>query len=149
MTDLPTLQLMRLPHGAGIPCPRYMTDGAAGMDIHAAFSTPIYAGKTAVVSTGFAVAVPDGWELQIRSRSGLAANDSVHVLNSPATIDSDYRGELKVILHNSGDKAFYVERLDRIAQIIPKRADHLPLALVETLPPTDRGDRGLGSTGIK
>lgn len=144
----PILKLKRLSHGEGLPLPKYATDGSAAMDICAANDAIIPEYDTRIVSTGFAVEVPDGWELQIRSRSGLAANHGVSVLNSPGTIDSDYRGEIKVILHNAAYDDFIVNRGDRIAQIILKPAPKFIVSEVDELSSTMRGDGGLGSTGI-
>lgn len=142
-----TLKLKRLEHGVGLPVPAYATKGAACMDIHAAVSKTI-AGRCAdAVATGFAVEVPEGYELQVRSRSGLAANHGVHVLNSPGTIDSDYRGEIFVILHNTTSKPFNLMRGERVAQITLKPVEQVYVVEVEELTETKRGNGGLGSTG--
>lgn len=142
-----TLKLKRLDHGTGLPIPAYATRGSACMDIHAAVSNVIAQRCTYAVPTGFSVEVPEGYELQVRSRSGLAANYGVHVLNSPGTIDSDYRGEIYVILHNTGSKPYAVSRGDRIAQIVLKPVEQAFVVEVDGLSETDRGDGGLGSTG--
>lgn len=144
----PVVKFKRLPHGEGLPLPEYATDGSAAMDIRAANGAVIPEYDARIVSTGFAVEVPDGWELQIRPRSGLAARDGITVLNSPGTIDSDYRGEIKVILHNAAYNDFIVSRGDRIAQIILKPAPKFIIQEVDELSSTARGDGGLGSTGI-
>lgn len=146
--EVPVLKLKRLPHGEGLPLPEYGTDGSAAMDICAANGAVIPEYDARIVSTGFAVEVPDGWELQIRPRSGLAARDGVTVLNSPGTIDSDYRGEIKVILHNAVDGDYAVNRGDRIAQVILKPAPKFIIQEADELSSTVRGDGGLGSTGV-
>lgn len=141
------LRFKQLPHGADLPLPTYATEGAAGLDICSAVSMTLAPGATRTISTGFAIAVPDGWEVQARTRSGMAARQSVHVLNSPGTIDSDYRGEIKVILHNAGFSRYVIQRGDRIAQLVPKQAPRLSVMLVADLDETERGDGGFGSTG--
>lgn len=142
-----TLKLKRLEHGVGIDAPSYVTEGAACMDICAAVSKVIPARSAYPVPTGFAVEVPEGYEMQVRSRSGLAAKQGVHVLNAPGTIDSDYRGEIFVILHNTSKKDFDVSRGERIAQIILKPVERFDVAEVDELSDTARGEGGLGSTG--
>lgn len=142
------LKFKRLPHGVGLPLPAYQTDGAAGMDICAATTCVIAKGTHRMVSTGFAVAVPEGWELQCRPRSGLAAKKMVTVGNAPGTIDSDYRGEIHVILFNHGPDFFVINRGDRIAQLVPKQAPRLAVMEVDELDETVRGSGGFGSTGI-
>lgn len=144
-----TLKFARMDDAQHVVLPAYQTDGAAGMDIAALEPYRLGAGEIAVLRTGLRVAVPDGWELQIRSRSGLAAKRAVHVLNSPATIDSDYRGELKIILHNASRWAYPIAGGERIAQLVLKRAPRLPIELVDEsdLDETARGQGGLGSTG--
>lgn len=142
-----TLKLKRLEHGVGLPVPAYATKGAACMDIHAAVSKVVPARCADAVATGFAVEVPEGYELQVRSRSGLAVNHGVHVLNSPGTIDSDYRGEIFVILHNTTSKPFNIMRGERIAQITLKPVEQVYVVEVEELTETKRGKGGLGSTG--
>lgn len=144
----PTIKFKRLPNGEGLPLPKYATDGSAAMDICAAMDCIIDEYETRIIPTGFAVEVPDGWELQVRPRSGLAANNSVTVLNSPGTIDSDYRGEVKVIVSNLGCDSFDVCRGDRVAQIILKPAPKFDVVEVDDISTTRRGGGGLGSTGI-
>ena len=131
--------------------PRYMTDGSSGMDLYAAVQDPlkIEPGKTAIVPTGIMVAVPQGFELQVRPRSGLAAKNGIGVLNSPGTIDSDYRGEIKVILINLGEETFEIKRKDRIAQIILCPVVQAVPVEYEQLPYTERSDGGFGHTGLK
>jgi dUTP pyrophosphatase len=142
------IQLMRLPHGDGLPLPAYATPGAAGMDVIAAEDTTLAPGARAAVATGFALAIPAGYEVQVRPRSGLALKHGVTCLNTPGTIDSDYRGEVKVILANLGADAFAVRRGDRIAQLVPAAVLHVALDEVDALDDTARGLGGFGSTGV-
>lgn len=141
------IALKRLGHGAGLPPPSYATEGAAGMDIVAAEDVTIAPGARHAVATGFAMAIPVGYEVQVRPRSGLALRHGITCLNTPGTIDSDYRGEVKVILANLGSEPFVVTRGDRIAQLVPAPVQHADLALVDDLDATARGDGGFGSTG--
>jgi dUTP pyrophosphatase len=142
-----TIALQRLPHGADLPVPAYATEGAAGMDVVAAEDVTIAPGGRHAVATGFAMAIPAGYEVQVRPRSGLALKHGVTCLNTPGTIDSDYRGEVKVILANLGDAPFPIARGDRIAQLVPAPVQRAELALVDTLDETARGAGGFGSTG--
>lgn len=146
-----TLQVLRLPHGGDLPLPKYQTTHAAGMDLMAAVPADapvvIAAGARALVPTGIAIALPDACEAQVRPRSGLAAKNGVTVLNSPGTIDSDYRGELQVILINHGSEPFRVERGMRIAQLVVAPVIRAEIVCVAGLGATDRGDGGFGSTG--
>jgi dUTP pyrophosphatase len=142
------IRVKRLDHGAGLPMPAYATSGAAGMDICAAESLNLRAGKRHAVATGFAFAIPDGYEVQVRPRSGLALKHGITCLNTPGTIDSDYRGEVKVILANLGDEDFVINIGDRIAQIVVAPVTHGILCEVEALDDTDRGTGGFGSTGV-
>jgi dUTP pyrophosphatase len=142
-----TIQLKRLPHGAGLPLPAYATIGAAGMDVVAAEDLVLAAGARAAVATGFAIAIPPGYEAQVRPRSGLALKHGVTCLNTPGTIDSDYRGEVKVILANLGAEPFVVARGDRIAQLVPAPVLRAILDEVDSLEDTVRGAGGFGSTG--
>lgn len=142
------IKFKRLKDGEGLPLPTYQTAGAAGMDICSAVTCFIPAGDKRVISTGFAVAIPEGWELQVRPRSGLAAKQMVTVGNSPGTIDSDYRGEICVILFNHGKTLFNVKRGDRIAQLVPKQTPRLEVVEVDELDDTERGSGGFGSTGL-
>jgi dUTP pyrophosphatase len=141
------IELKRLPHGDGLPLPAYASDGAAGMDVVAAEALTLAPGARAAVATGFAIAIPHGHEVQVRPRSGLALKHGVTCLNTPGTIDSDYRGEVKVILANLGDEPFEIARGDRIAQLVPAAVLCASLAEVETLDDTVRGAGGFGSTG--
>ncbi len=149
MTEQPsiTIELQRLPNGGGLPLPSYASAGAAGMDVVAAESLTLRAGARAAVATGFAIAIPDGWEVQVRPRSGLALHHGISCLNSPGTIDSDYRGEVKIILANLGQEDFAVKRGERIAQLVPQRVTRAHLVEVASLSATERGAGGFGSTG--
>ena len=141
------IELKRLPHGEGLPLPAYATEGAAGMDVVAAEALTLAPGDRAAVATGFAIAIPAGHEVQIRPRSGLALKHGVTCLNTPGTIDSDYRGEVKVILANLGQAPFEIARGDRIAHLVPAVVLRATLAEVDTLDDTTRGAGGFGSTG--
>ncbi|KQO07224.1 dUTP diphosphatase [Sphingomonas sp. Leaf242] len=141
------IELKRLPHGEGLPLPAYATDGAAGMDVVAAEALTLAPGDRAAVATGFAIAIPPGHEVQVRPRSGLALKHGVTCLNTPGTIDSDYRGEVKVILANLGGEPFAIARGDRIAQLVPAVVLRATLTEVATLDDTTRGAGGFGSTG--
>ena len=139
----------RLPHNLDLPLPHYATEHAAGMDLPAAVDTPveIAPGERAIIPTGLAIAVPEGYEVQVRPRSGLAARNGILLPNSPGTIDADYRGEVKVILLNTGTESFVVQRGMRIAQMIVAPVTLAVLEEVASLPETSRGDGGFGSTG--
>lgn len=141
------IKFKRLPHGEGLPLPRYASDGAAAMDICSAIEYELAPGEFKPIPTGFAVAVPDGYELQCRPRSGMAAGQGITITNSPGTIDSDYRGEIKVVLQNTWDLPFHFYRGDRIAQLVLAPVTQgFPLE-VEELDDTARGAGGFGSTG--
>ena len=142
------IRVKRLDHGAGLPMPAYATSGAAGMDICAAESLTLRAGKRHAVATGFAFAIPDGYEVQVRPRSGLALKHGITCLNTPGTIDSDYRGEVKVILANLGDEDFVINTGDRIAQIVLAPVTQGVMVEVDALDDTERGTGGFGSTGV-
>lgn len=145
------IRIKRLPHALDLPAPARMTQGASGCDIAAAITEPmtLLPGKRVLVPTGFCFEIPEGFEVQIRSRSGLALKQGVMVLNSPATIDSDYRGEVKVILANLGEEPFLIRRGDRIAQIVPMQvATSLGFREEDSISPTRRGEGGFGHTGI-
>ncbi|MEE4013291.1 dUTP diphosphatase [Roseibium sp. FZY0029] len=144
-----TLQLKRLEHGRDLPLPTYQSVLAAGLDLLAAVDGPITLapGARALVPTGLAMALPAGYEAQVRPRSGLAAKHGVTVLNTPGTIDADYRGEVKVILINLGEDPFKISRGDRIAQMVIAPVLQADLVEVEVLPETERGTGGFGSTG--
>ena len=141
------IELKRLPHGEGLPLPAYATEGAAGMDVVAAEALTLAPGARAAVATGFAIAIPVGHEVQVRPRSGLALKHGVTCLNTPGTIDSDYRGEVKVILANLGQEPFAIARGDRIAQLVPAVVLRASLDEVAVLDDTSRGAGGFGSTG--
>lgn len=153
MTNAVRVAVQRLPHGDGLALPRYETEGAAGMDLLAALPEAepltLAPGARALVPTGLAIALPQGFEAQVRPRSGLAAKNGVTVLNSPGTIDCDYRGEVKVILINLGAEPFIVARGTRIAQMVIAPVTQGRLAEVETLDETERGAGGFGSTGTQ
>ena len=141
------IRLSRLPHGEGLPLPSYATPGAAGMDVVAAEELDLMPGQRHAVSTGFKVAIPEGFEIQVRPRSGLALKHGITVPNTPGTIDSDYRGELKVIMINHGSDAFPIRRGDRIAQLVPAAVTLAEFDEVGELCETERGAGGFGSTG--
>lgn len=134
----------------GVELPHYATEGAAGLDVRAYLEAPmtLAPGQTSLVPTGLKVAIPAGWELQIRPRSGMALKNQVIPLNTPGTIDSDYRGEIKIILANLGDKPFIIEPGMRVAQMVLAKYDQLDWVCVETLSETKRGEHGFGGTGI-
>lgn len=142
------VQVKRLNNGAGLPMPAYETAGAAGMDICAAEGMNLRAGKRAAIATGFAFAIPVGYEVQVRPRSGLALKNGITCLNAPGTIDSDYRGEIKVILANLGEEDFLIKTGDRIAQIVVAPVIQAAMVEVDALDTTARGAGGFGSTGI-
>ena len=141
------IRLKRLPHGEDLPLPSYATEHAAGMDVVSAESVVLEPGARLAVATGFAIAIPDGFEVQVRPRSGLALKYGVTCLNTPGTIDSDYRGEVKVILANLGEVPFDVVRGERIAQLVPAPVQRAAFREVENLNETPRGAGGFGSTG--
>ncbi|WP_114954903.1 dUTP diphosphatase [Sphingosinicella terrae] len=141
------IKVKRLPHGEGLPLPGYATEHAAGLDIVAAESLALEPGKRHAVATGFAIAIPHGYEVQVRPRSGLAFKNGISVLNTPGTIDSDYRGEVKVILANLGSEPFQIVRGERIAQLVPAPVLQVRFEEVEDLDATARGEGGFGSTG--
>jgi dUTP pyrophosphatase len=141
------IALKRLPHGGGLPLPAYATAHAAGMDVVAAESLTLAPGERRAVATGFALAIPEGYEVQVRPRSGLALKYGITCLNTPGTIDADYRGEVKVILANLGDTPFEIVRGERIAQLVPAPVLRVDFNVVESLDPTARGSGGFGSTG--
>jgi dUTP pyrophosphatase len=141
------IAIKRLPHGDGLPLPAYATAGAAGMDVVAAEALTLAPGARHAVATGFAVAIPEGYEVQVRPRSGLALKHGITCLNSPGTIDSDYRGEVKVILANLGNEPFEIVRGERIAQLVPAPVQRADMDEVADLDDTARGSGGFGSTG--
>ncbi len=137
----------RLPHGEGLDLPAYATDGAAGMDAVSAEAVTLAPGARHAVATGLAVAIPYGFEIQVRPRSGLALKHGITVPNTPGTIDSDYRGELKIILINHGTEPFEIRRGDRIAQLVLAPVTRASWLKVDELEETARGEGGFGSTG--
>ncbi|MEL7446101.1 MAG: dUTP diphosphatase [Pseudomonadota bacterium] len=141
------VQVKRLPNGAGLDLPRYATEGAAGMDVLSAEDVAIAPRARHAVATGLAMAIPPGYEIQVRPRSGLALKHGITVPNTPGTIDSDYRGELKVIMINHGDEPFRIARGDRVAQLVLAPVTQAAWAEVDELDETDRGAGGFGSTG--
>lgn len=147
---MPTLRVRRLPHAAGLPVPEIASAGSAGLDLGAAVEQPltIPPGGRALVPTGFVVELPEGYEGQVRPRSGLAIRHGVTLLNSPGTVDSDYRGEVCVVVVNHGDRPFEIRRGDRIAQLVVAAVARVRVEEVEILTETDRGEGGFGSTGV-
>jgi dUTP pyrophosphatase len=141
------VQVRRLPNGEGLDLPRYATDGAAGMDVLSAEDVTLAPGARNAVATGLAVAIPPGYEIQVRPRSGLALKHGISVPNTPGTIDSDYRGEIKVILINHGTEPFAIHRGDRIAQLVLAPVTLAEWNEVAELGETGRGAGGFGSTG--
>jgi dUTP pyrophosphatase len=150
MPELLTVRIKRLPEGEGLPLPSYMSLHAAGADLCAAVRADITIapGARAMIPTGFAIALPDGYEAQVRPRSGLALRNGVTCLNSPGTIDADYRGPVNVILANLGNEPFTVRRGDRIAQLIVAPVTRAAFDLAEELDDTQRSANGFGSTGV-
>ena len=151
MSGVVKVEIRQLPHGEGLALPAYQSADAAGLDLLAAVpqDAPLILapGKHALVPTGLAIALPAGFEAQVRPRSGLAAKHGVTVLNSPGTIDADYRGEISVILINHGEAAFTIRRGERIAQMVIAPVVQAQLVPVTVLTSTDRGSGGFGSTG--
>ena len=141
------LRVKRLPHGAGLDLPVYATAGAAGMDVVSAEDVTIVPGGRHAVATGLALAIPPGFEVQVRPRSGLALKHGISVPNAPGTIDSDYRGELKVILINLGEAPFEIRRGDRVAQLVLAPVTRASWLETDELDETERGEGGFGSTG--
>ena len=147
MPESVPVQIKRLPHGEGLDLPAYATAGAAGLDVLAAEDVTIAPGMRHAVATGFSLAIPDGYEIQVRPRSGLALKHGITLPNTPGTIDSDYRGELKVILINHGSDDFPIARGDRIAQLVLAPVTLAAWQEVDELGDTVRGAGGFGSTG--
>lgn len=145
-----TVPIRRLPHGADLPLPAYETAGAAGLDLRAAIAEPLTVapGRRQLVPTGLALQLPEGFEAQVRPRSGLALRHGVTVLNSPGTVDRDYRGEVSVVLINHGEEPFRIARGDRIAQLVIAPVTQARLVEVDMLDETERGAGGYGSTGV-
>jgi dUTP pyrophosphatase len=145
------VKLLPLEHAVGLQLPTYATEQSAGMDLSAALGEALELGPgdRALIPTGLSIALPAGYEAQIRPRSGLALKNGITVLNSPGTIDADYRGEIKVLLINHGKEAFTVERGMRIAQMVVERYETVGWKVVKDLEESDRGEGGFGSTGTK
>ena len=147
----PTIKIRRLypEHDSDMPLPRYMTPQSSGMDLHAAIkeNQVIHVGSMVVVPTGLAIALPTGFEAQIRPRSGLAFKHGIGIINSPGTIDADYRGEIKIALINLGEKPYTIRRGDRIAQMVIQKVYQVQLEVVDALKETDRNEGGFGHTG--
>ena len=152
MSQPVTVAVCPLPHFEGLALPAYETEGSAGLDVRAAVAEDdpltLAPGARAMVETGLSVAIPEGYELQMRPRSGLAAKHGITCLNSPGTIDSDYRGELRVILINHGTEPFVIQRGERIGQLVLAPVTRLQWDKVDALPETARGEGGFGSTGV-
>lgn len=144
------VQIKRLPGNDDLPLPETMTLGASGFDLRAAVTEPVtlYPGERKLIPTGIAIAMPEGLEAQVRPRSGLALKHGITCLNTPGTIDADYRGEIGVILINLGYEPFTIHRGDRIAQLVFQVVPRVELVEVEELPPSERGAGGFGSTGV-
>lgn len=147
----PTVRVVQLPHAKDLPLPSYETEHAAGMDVRAALEEriTIWPGGRALVPTGLKIELPVGYEAQIRPRSGLAIRNGITLLNSPGTIDADYRGEVKVIMINHGDEEFHINHGDRIAQMIIAPVTQVRMQQTEELNDSERGEGGFGSTGVK
>ena len=145
-----TVRFARLPHGEGLALPAYQTPGSAGMDLRAAVDAPVTLapGARAAVPTGLRIAIDAGFEGQVRARSGLAFRHGIAVTNGPGTIDSDYRGELKVLLVNLGPEPFTIERGERVAQLVIAPVVQAQVVEVQDLDATERGAGGFGSTGV-
>lgn len=141
------IKLFRLPHGDGLPLPRYASEDAVGLDVTSAEELTLQPGERHAVATGFAIEIPRGYEVQVRPRSGLAIKHGITCLNTPGTIDSDYRGEVKVILVNLGQEPFEIRRGERIAQLVPASVLQADFVEVAELAETVRGSGGFGSTG--
>ena len=148
--DGPEIRIQKLPHFDGLSLPSYATAGAGGMDVEAAVETDMVLapGQRAAIPTGLAMAIPARFEIQVRPRSGLALKHGVTVVNAPGTIDSDYRGEIKIMLINLGEDDFTITRGMRIAQLVVAPFSLAILAVADTLETTDRGSGGFGSTGV-
>jgi dUTP pyrophosphatase len=141
------IKLFRLPHGEGLPLPRYASEDAVGLDVTAGEELILRPGERHAIATGFAIEIPRGYEVQVRPRSGLAMKHGITCLNTPGTIDSDYRGEVKVILINLGREPFEIRRGERIAQLVPAPVLRADFVEASELSNTERGSGGFGSTG--
>jgi dUTP pyrophosphatase len=151
MPDHLVVPITRLKHAEGLPLPHYQTEHSAGVDLYAAVDkeTVIEAGTWRLVPTGISVAIPEGYEGQVRPRSGLALRNGMGLLNAPGTIDADYRGEVSIILFNFSDKPFIIQRGDRIAQLVFSKVERARFVQVDALTDTTRGAGGFGHTGVK
>ena len=151
MIDKVKVKLVPMEHAVGLPLPKYATSLSAGMDLSAALEDALELGPgdRILVPTGLSIALPPGYEAQVRPRSGLAVKYGVTVLNSPGTIDADYRGEIKVALINHGKEPFTIERGMRVAQMVVEKHEHIEWEVVKDLEETERGDGGFGSTGVE
>ena len=151
MSNNPNVRIQRLPHGEGLELPHYASEHAAGMDLRAAINEEVVLnpGERKLIPTGFAMALPEGFEAQVRPRSGLALKHGISVLNSPGTVDADYRGEVGVILINHGENSFHIQRGDRIAQMVIARFAQAVWVECDSLDDTERGAGGFGSSGHK
>jgi len=149
MIETPTIPVQRLPHSEGLELPSYASAGAAGADVRAAVEDEVWLapGERSAVPTGLTFEIPSGWEIQVRPRSGLAIKHGLTVVNAPGTIDSDYRGELKVLMVNLGFETVVIRRGDRVAQLVAAPAPQAVFTEVDAVGGTDRGDGGFGSTG--
>jgi dUTP pyrophosphatase len=149
--DKINIKIKRLPHNADLPLPGYETEGASGMDIRAATESSVVLnpGEVKLIPTGFSISIPHGYEAQIRPRSGLALRHGIGMVNSPGTIDSDYRGEVSIIMINWGKAPFNINRGDRIAQMVICKVFRAELANVESLDDTRRGEGGFGHSGTR
>jgi dUTP pyrophosphatase len=149
MTKEVNISIIRMPGNEDVPLPRYMTSRSAGMDIHAAVTSPVEIGpgERKIIETAIAISLPEGYEAQIRPRSGLAISDGITLINSPGTIDADFRGEIKLLLVNLGNRAYTVTRGDRIAQMVIQKVARAVWDLRESLDETERGSGGFGHTG--
>ena len=145
------IKFKKLPHAKDLPLPSYESASAAGMDLRAALEVPMVLkpGERTLIPTGLQMALPHGFEAQVRPRSGLAIRNGITMLNSPGTIDADYRGEVKVIAINHGQEDFVVNHGDRIAQMVVAPVTQFPIQEVESLDETERGEGGFGSTGVQ
>ena len=146
-SDAVPVKVKRLPHGEGLELPRYATGGAAGMDVLSAEDIVLEPGMRHAIATGLTLAIPPGYEIQVRPRSGLALKHGIGVANTPGTVDSDYRGELKVILANHSAEPFAIHRGDRVAQLVLAPVTRASWDEVDELDETERGEGGFGSTG--
>ncbi len=143
------VQVKRLPHGKDIPLPKYMSEHAAGMDLYAGVNPEIVIppGEWKLVPTGISIALPEGYEAQVRPRSGMALKQGVSILNTPGTVDADYRGEVSVILMNHSKEDLVIKRGDRVAQMIINKVERIEFQEVKELPQSNRGSGGFGHTG--